>query len=252
MQRGAVSGAETKSGKTLKGEFSPYQPSITARISQADVPAKSSEKIRVALVDDDPGIHAAMRQVFKNHAVDWTLECFLDGNQALHEFAQSPPRAVLMDISMPDITGIECAKRLKTSLPDLPVIMFTARDDSESLVSSMMAGASGYVVKPSSPSETITAIKKVLDGAPMFCARTEKTIVQWLRSLGDKVAAWQLTAREEQIMLQVCASQSDKDIAILLKISHHTVHNHMQSIFRKLGVRNRDEAKEKFLISISQ
>lgn len=188
-----------------------------------------------------------MRQIFKTLAADWTLDSYLDGNQAIDRMAKEPPRAVLMDISMPDITGIECTKRVKALLPDLPVIMFTACSDTESFISAMVAGASGYVVKPSSPSDTVSAVKKALNGLPALCAQTEKTIIQWLRSLGENVSSWGLTAREQQIMLHVCANRPDKDIARLLDISPATVHNHLHSIYRKLDVRGRTEAKRKFI-----
>lgn len=205
------------------------------------------QKIRIALVDDDPSIHVAMRQIFKNHAADWVLDSYLNPREAVASIMQTPPRVVLMDISMPDITGIECTKRLHASVPDLPIIMFTARDDSENLVSSMMAGACGYVVKPSSPLETVSAVRKALDGTPALCPRTEKTIVKWLHGLGENVFLWQLTAREQQIMLHVCANRSDKNIGRLLHISSNTVHNHIRNILRKLGASTRDEARRKFI-----
>jgi DNA-binding NarL/FixJ family response regulator len=207
----------------------------------------SPSKIRIALVDDDPSIHVAMRQIFKNHAADWVLDSYLNGREAVNCITQTPPRVVLMDISMPDITGIECTKRLHASVPNLPIIMFTARDDTENLVSSMMAGACGYVVKPSSPQETVSAVRKVLEGTPALCPRTEKTIVEWLHGMGENVSSWNLSAREQQIMLHICANRSDKNIGHLLHISSNTVHNHLRSVFKKLGVKTREEARKKFI-----
>ncbi len=188
-----------------------------------------------------------MRQTFRALAADWTLESYLDGNRAVDCITQSPPRAVLMDITMPEMNGIECTRRIKALRPDLPVVMFTARTDTDSFISSMIAGASGYVVKPSSPSETVSAVKKAMDGLPALCVEVEKTIIQWLRNLGEKVSSWGLTAREQQIMLQVCSNRCDKDIARLLKITPSTVHVHLHSLYKKLGVRGRNEARRKFI-----
>jgi len=204
-------------------------------------------KIHIALVDDDPSIHVALQYVFKNLASDWTLDSYSDGREAIASITKSPPSAVLMDIAMPGITGIECTRHLKSSFPQLPVVMFTARDDTENFFSAMMAGASGYVVKPSSPAETVSAVRKVLSGGPALCQRTEQSIVEWLHSLGDNVISWKLTPREQQIMLHVCANRSDKDIALLLQISARTVHNHLLNIYRKLSVNGRDEARKKFI-----
>ena len=210
-------------------------------------PVPSAQPIRIALVDDEPSVHAAMRLTFRTMAADWTLESYLDGNKAIDRIKQIPPRAVLMDISMPEMNGIECTKRIKALLPDLPVVMFTARTDTESFVSSIIAGASGYLVKPSSPSDTVSAVKKALDGLPVLCLQAEKTIIQWLHTLGENVFSWGLTAREQQIMLQVCSNRCDKDIARLLKISPSTVHMHLHSIYKKLGVGGRNEARQKFI-----
>ncbi len=188
-----------------------------------------------------------MRQIFKAFAADWTLESHLDGLQAIASINQIPPRAVLMDITMPEISGIECTRKIKALWPDLPVVMFTARTDTESFIASMVAGASGYLVKPVPSSDIIIAIKKAMEGLPALCVQAEETILQWLRKLGEKVFSWGLTAREQQIILQVCSNRCDKDIARLLKISPATVHGHLHSIYKKLGVKGRIEARRKFI-----
>lgn len=268
MGVGKSDSVETKSGKALRAgltsklfhesarsikktpeEERTSQRSIPTNITaRADAhPTTSAEKIRIALVDDDEVIHVAMRHTFKNHASDWVLVGYTNGHDALHNFAQNPPRAVLMDISMPEMTGIECVKQLKASFPQLPVVMFTARDDTENLFSAMMAGASGYVVKPSSPVETVAAVKKALDGTAALCARTEQTIVDWLHNLGRNVSSWKLTSREQQIMLHVCVNRPDKEIAELLNLSYRTVHAHLRNIYQRLGVHGREEARRKFI-----
>ena len=246
--------AATKSGRPssalvpAKSLARPSMPAaVAAKLTGQRQPAPSGQAIHIALVDDDPSIHAAMRQTFKVLAADWTLDSYLDGNRAIDCIKQVPPRAVLMDITMPEMTGIECTKKIKALLPDLPVVMFSARTDTDSFISSMIAGASGYVVKPSSPSDTISAVKKALEGFPALCAHAEKTIVQWRHTLGENVFSWGLTAREQQVMLQVCSNRCDKDIACLLKISPSTVHIHLHNIYKKLGAGNRNEARRKFL-----
>ncbi len=250
----ATSGAETKSGSPPPVPVGATAlPSPPAAAAAASKPAGRRQltpavgPFRVALVDDDPIAHAAMRHVFRTLATGWTLESYMDGNQAIDRITQSPPRAVLMDITMPKMDGIECTRRIKALLPDLPVVMFTGRTDTDNFISSMIAGASGYVVKPSSPSETVSAVKKAVGGLPALCVAAENTVVKWLHKLGENVFSWRLTAREQQIMLLVCANRSDKDIAHLLDISPSTVHVHTHSIFKKLGVKGRNEARQKFI-----
>lgn len=203
--------------------------------------------IRIALVDDDLSIHIAMRQIFKTWASGWKLDSYQSGQQALKRIPEAPPNAVLMDISMPEITGIECTKKVKAMMPDVPVIMFTARADTESFISSIIAGATGYLVKPTASMEIIAAVKKALEGLPALCPETEKTIIKWLRSFGENVSAWGLTAREQEILIHLCRNHSDKEIGKILKVSPATVHMHLHSIYKKLGVSGRNEAKKKFI-----
>lgn len=210
-------------------------------------PFLAAQAIRIALVDDDQSIHLAMRQIFKRWAADWTLDSYLDGKEAITSIPRQQPHAVLMDISMPGITGIDCTRKVKALLPDLPVIMFTARSDTESFVSSMIAGASGYLVKPSPSLDVISAIKKALAGLPALCLETEKTVIQWLRSFKENASQWQLTEREHEIMLHVCCNRTDKEISRLLNITAGTVHVHLARIFKKLSVHTRNDARRKFV-----
>ena len=254
MASRAISSAETKSGRH------PFVPVVARTLPRPTTPAAAAsdpmgpdqsatsvQPFRIALVDDDPIVHAAMRQTFESLATNWTLDSYMDGYRAIDCIMQIPPRVVLMDISMPDMNGIECTRRIKALLPNLPVVMFTARTDTTSFISSMIAGASGYLVKPSSPLDTVLAVKKAVNGLPALCAEVEKTVMLWLRNLGENVCSWRLTAREQQIMLQVCSTRCDKDIARLLKISPATVHVHLHSIFKKLGVNGRNAARQKFI-----
>ncbi|MGO8766966.1 MAG: response regulator [Limisphaerales bacterium] len=225
---------------------------ITEGLAPSNTPTHEGQtpplpRIRIALVDDDQSIHIAMRQIFKTWAAHWSLESFLDGNVALEKFKESPPHVVLMDISMPDLNGIECTRRVKSLLPHLPVIMFTARVDTESFIMAMIAGASGYLIKPIPSFDIVAAIKKALDGLPALCTQTEQSVIDWLHSLGDGFANWGLTAREREAILHLCANRSDKEIAHLLGISTETVHTHVCVAFRKMGVHTRAEAKRKFL-----
>ncbi len=188
-----------------------------------------------------------MRQIFKTWATEWKLDTYSNALQALERMAESPPNAVLMDVSMPEITGIECTRKVKKMMPDLPVIMFTARADTETFIASIIAGATGYLVKPTASLEIIAAVKKALEGLPALCPETEKTIIKWLQSFGENVSEWGLTAREQEILIHLCRNHSDKEIGKILKISSGTVHMHLHSVYKKLGVRDRNEAKKKFI-----
>ena len=126
----------------------PGPAAASAKVKHWGNSAHVHSPLRVALVDDDLGVHDAMHRAFATAAPRWTLECHLSGTHALDRFQQAPPDAVLMGITMPDMTGIECTQIVKARLPRLPVIMHTVRADPQSFLRSILAGASGYLVKP--------------------------------------------------------------------------------------------------------
>lgn len=203
--------------------------------------------VRIALVDDDRSVHQAMHCAFKELAKDWLLESYMDGYEALHHICFQPPNAILMDIVMPGISGIECTSKLKTLYPNVPVVMYSARTDADTVINSMMAGACGYLTKPVSAVKILLAIKKAINGSMVLTQTAEKAMLDGLHSLGRNAADTRLSHREKEIMTCVCHRQSNKEIAESLGISAATVHAHLSRIFKKLGAHSRTEAIRKYL-----
>lgn len=208
---------------------------------------RGNTPVRIALVDDDQSVHQAMHCIFKELAKDWLLDSYMDGQQALHSMRSVQPNAILMDILMPGISGIECASKLKVLYPNVPIIMFSARTDSEAVINSMMAGACGYLTKPVSATKVLLALKRAIDGSMVLCQTAERAMLDGLHSLGRNSAVTRLTHREQEIMACVCRRLSNKEIADFLGISAATVHAHLSKIFKKLGAHNRGEAIRKYL-----
>jgi DNA-binding NarL/FixJ family response regulator len=203
--------------------------------------------VRIALVDDDQSVHQAMHCAFKELARDWRLESYMDGYEALHQICSSPPNAILMDIVMPGISGIECTSKLKVLYPKIPIVMHSARNDSDAVINSMMAGACGYLTKPVSAVKILLALKKAINGSMVLTQIAEKAMLDGLHSLGRNTAATRLSHREQEIMKCVCHRQSNKEIAENLGISSATVHAHLSRIFKKLGAHSRTEAIRRYL-----
>jgi len=201
--------------------------------------------VRVALVDDEEGIHQHLLGVFRKHASRWSLDCYRDAASALRGIPKEPPRAVVMDILMPGIQGIDCAKRLKQLVPDLPIVMLSAHVDAETLGNCLVAGACGCLFKPAAPKEIVAAIEKAMAGSLAFCPQAEKTMLEYFARLGKKYDGWELTRREGEVLDGIRRQQSDKEIAANLNISPSTVHVHMASLFKKLKVHTRAEAMMK-------
>jgi DNA-binding NarL/FixJ family response regulator len=203
--------------------------------------------VRIALVDDDQSVHQAMHCIFRELAKDWMLDSYLDGQQALQSMRSAQPQAILMDILMPGISGIECTSKLKVLYPNIPIIMFSARTDAEAVINSMMAGACGYLTKPVSASKILLALKKAIEGSMVLCQTAEKAMLDGLHTLGRSSAVTLLTSREQEIMACVCRRLSNKEIAEFLGISAATVHAHLSKIFKKLNAHSRAEAIRKYL-----
>jgi DNA-binding NarL/FixJ family response regulator len=125
--------------------------------------------IRIALVDDEESVHQLVRRIFEKHRPEWTLDGYIDGRNALAKIPHSPPDAVVMDISMPGLPGVECVKNLKSILPKLPIVMLSAHVEPETLFDAMTAGACGCLHKPISAEDLFLALKKTLavKGSPI-------------------------------------------------------------------------------------
>jgi DNA-binding NarL/FixJ family response regulator len=199
---------------------------------------------RVALVDDDKSVHVLMQNTFKQFARNWTLDIYTDVSLILQSVSLTRPRAVMVEIATPCISGIDFIRRVKTSFPDLIIIIFTDRADGGVVFNSMIAGASGYLIKPIPSLEIIQALRIALSGSPVFCRVAEKLFLNTLHSCGQN-SRWFLTCREQEIAGYACRNQSDKEIAQKLGVSMGTVHTHLVNIFRKMRLRSRRELQHR-------
>jgi two-component system nitrate/nitrite response regulator NarL len=203
--------------------------------------------VRIALVDDDQSVHQAMHCLFRELAKDWMLVSYLDGQQAIQSMRSVQPHAILMDILMPGISGIECTSKLKVLYPNVPIVMFSARTDAEAVIHSMMAGACGYLTKPTAANKILLALKKAIDGSMVLCQTAEKAMLDGLHTMGRSSTVTRLTRREQDIMGCLCRRLANKEIAESLGISAATVHAHLSKIFKKLNAHSRAEAIRKYL-----
>ena len=172
--------------------------------------------------------------------------------EAVQKIPLQPPDVVLMDINLPGISGIECVSLLKSVLPDLEILMLTLYERSDLIFNSLRAGASGYLLKYTHPSELVEAIKHVhLGGSPMSVSIARK-IIDFFQ--GDELrpgsysipSEWRkLTPRERQILDQLARGRSYHEIGEALAISECTVRAHLHSIYRKLHVKSRAKAVAK-------
>jgi len=224
--------------------------------TQADAPIPAPEKperepslvIDIAIVEDDPLVREDLANLLAEHK---ELRCtgrFASGEEALAAIPQRPPRVVLMDINLTGMTGIECTRRLKEQLPDLLIIMLTIFDDAERVFAALRAGASGYLVKRSVPTELIAAIRQVVEGGSPMSPHIARRVVECFRTQRPEPDETDtLTDRERELLALLARGKHYKEIADHLGISTDTVRSHIRRIYRKLQVHSRTEATVKFL-----
>ena len=196
--------------------------------------------MRVALVDDDERIHSAIGQIFKARAPSWTLESFTGPTHALKAIPRNFPDAVLMDISMPEIDGIECTRKLKSLSPRLPIVIFTARDDPHRIASALGVGADGYVIKPASPEAIIHALASASPDLILLCQRSRELLLACLVRIISTPKP--LTPRETEIMGCLLKNLTNKQIAEQLGITPGTARIHVENVLAKTRSHSRAQA----------
>ncbi len=166
--------------------------------------------------------------------------------EALLEVPKHQPDVALMDIHLPDESGIACTARLTEKLPDLQVIMVTVYKDTDLIFQALKAGACGYILKRFRPDEIIQAIAEVRAGGAPMTSEIARMVVRSFRAPSAAPEADGLTTREAEILMLLAEGLSNKEIAQKTNITAGTVRNHLEHIFKKLHVRCRTEAAAKY------
>ena len=167
--------------------------------------------------------------------------------EALRKIPKAQPDVVLMDIQLPDSTGVECTAKLKEMMPGIHIIIVTVYEDSERIFQALRAGACGYLLKRSAPEKVIAAIQEAKDGGvPMTPEIARKVIGQFRGQATVVTEVEQLTDREKEVLEFVMHGHSNKAIAERLGVTVAAVKWHLQHIYEKLHVHSRTEAALKF------
>ncbi len=158
----------------------------------------------------------------------------------MQRLPQDRPDVVIMDIRLPDMSGIDCTAKLNAILPALPILMLTGYPDGRAFFRSLMAGARGFLVKPVSGPDLLRSLEDVLKGKSFLFQ-----LVQQVKQLTQDKSS--LTRREEEILACLFEGMQDKEMASALGIGTATVHTHMHRLFEKFGVHSRFDIIAKFL-----
>lgn len=199
--------------------------------------------IRVAVVEDDDSTRESLIALIDQAPGFRCVSSWATGNDALRNLPSSRPDVVLMDIRLPDLSGIECTRRLKTELPQVQFVMLTVFEDDKPVFEALSAGATGYILKRTPPAELLNAIANVrAGGSPMSSQIARKVVRSFRNVVGDAPDHPPLSPRENQILSLLSEGYRYKEVADRLTISIDTVRGHVRRIYEKLQVHSRTEA----------
>jgi DNA-binding NarL/FixJ family response regulator len=216
----------------------PDRPAETAE------PAAHDEPIRILIADDHPVFRDGLRGLV-DRAPDLQLVGeATTGTEAVALADRTDPALVLMDISMPQMTGIEATRRILADHPAVGVLILTMSEDDESLFAAMRAGARGYIPKDADSDELLRAIRAAAVGEAIFGASIARRMMTFFAAgaRGPADPFPELTEREHEILELIAGGRSNGEIAQRLGITGKTVRNHVANVFNKLQVADRSQA----------
>lgn len=203
----------------------------------------TKKPLRVALVEDDTLTRESLVRIIAHDPGLESVGAYASAEDAEREIAGIAPDVVLVDIELPGRSGIDCTAALKAARPGLHVLILTTYDNSELIFNALRAGANGYLLKRSRPSEIVKAIKEVASGgAPMSTHVARLVVAHFHRAPRTNDELESLTAREREVLESLARGLLYKEVAAELALSPSTINFHVEAIYRKLHVRSRAEA----------
>ncbi len=196
------------------------------------------EKAKILIVDDHRVVIEGIRGVLKGHPEFEVVGEAIDGHQAIKLAKSLTPDIVILDISMPELDGIETSLQIKRLFPDMRIVVFTMYSDKQYVIDLFKAGISAYVLKQDPVSDLILALKAVKGGATYFSTLAPTILLRHMEELEEKGTSRDsfdsLSQREQEVFQLMAEGKSIKEIAADLFISPKTVESHKYNIMEKL------------------
>jgi DNA-binding NarL/FixJ family response regulator len=203
-------------------------------------------KVRILIADDHPMMREALRNILTRQDGFTIVGEASNGNEAAEMADKLQPNIVVMDISMPGLNGLEATRQIKSSHPEIAILILTVHDDSEHILGLLEAGAEGYLTKDAFEAEIVQAIRAVLAGDAVYSPKVSKQILRHAFQYKTKPLqignVEKFTGREMEILKMVANGLANKDIARKMDLSEYTIKGYLVNIFSKLKVKSRTEA----------
>jgi DNA-binding NarL/FixJ family response regulator len=208
----------------------------------------SPVKKLVCIVEDNASLREGMDMMVQMSERYELGGSFANAEEALSGIEKAEPDAVLMDINLPGLSGIECVNTLKSRFPNMLFLMCTAYEDNNKIFQSLQAGASGYILKTEGPTKIMEALDDMIEGgSPMSSSIARKVVDSFTVTDQENTAIETLSDREREVLDHLAKGMIGKEVADALDISWGTVRKHVQNIYKKLQVNTRVEAVNMYL-----
>ncbi|KAF0095904.1 MAG: LuxR family transcriptional regulator [Puniceicoccaceae bacterium 5H] len=204
--------------------------------------------LSIAIVEDNAEICEELRQIIQETEDLAIVACCRNAASATATLPSLEPDVVLMDIQLPDGSGIEIVSQVKPQLPQTHFVMLTVSQDIDYVFNALSAGAVGYLLKDAPPEEILNALRSAPKGESALSGRVARSMIDDLQRQNASAPRPQarLTKREQQVLEQVALGLADKQIAEALHISLLTVNSHLKNVYAKLDAHSRSEAVARY------
>ena len=201
--------------------------------------------IRLLLVDDHAVVRSGLKMLLENERDVEIIGEASSASEAIESAMRLKPDVILMDIGLPDLSGIDATREIKKRVSDVAIVALTIHEDEEYFFKMLESGASGYVPKRAAPEELLTAIRAAANGQVYLYPSLAKLLVRDFldggRATGQQTTTSDLTDREQEVLTYLAEGASNEEIAASLVISPKTVARHRENIMRKLNLHSRAE-----------
>jgi DNA-binding NarL/FixJ family response regulator len=203
------------------------------------------DSIRILIVDDHEVVRIGIRTLLASAAGIKIIGEGSTASEALEQTAKLRPDVVLLDVRLPDGSGVEACRKIKADHPETRVVMLTSFSDEEAIVGAVMAGASGYLLKQADGERLTQSIRDATEGESSLDPRAAGTLITQFRELSAKQGENELaslTERERKMLALIAEGYTNRAIGEVLHLSEKTVRNHVSQLLRKLGFQRRSQA----------
>lgn len=203
------------------------------------------KKINILLVDNHEVLVLGLKTLFERYEKFRIVGEAYSGTEAIEKAHSLHPDVIIMDIRMPDINGIEACREIKQNNPDINVIMLTSYADDEAVFASLIAGASGYVLKEIGTQALVKAVETVSKGQSLLDPSVTSKVIEKMREISQQNINCDLqllTSQEKKVLSLIAEGKTNREMATIMFLSEKTIRNYVSNILHKLNLQTRAQA----------